>query len=104
MIRGVLTGEDRIDQLRPLDLYSRAMNNINKSKLCLLSTAEVSELLSIAPRTVCFWAESSELPGVKIGRQWRFRVSDIEGWLTARSHQSYSGPPQGAAAGQVSRG
>lgn len=46
-----------------------------------LSTAEVALLLAIAPRTVCLWAECSELPGIKVGRQWRFRRADIQAWI-----------------------
>ena len=47
----------------------------------MLTTNEVSRWLGIAPRTVCTWAECSELPGIKIGRQWRFRRAEITRWL-----------------------
>jgi excisionase family DNA binding protein len=46
-----------------------------------MSTADVGRLLLIAPRTVCLWAECSELPGIKVGRQWRFRRADIDRWI-----------------------
>ena len=49
---------------------------------CLFfNTAEVARLLRISVRTVCVWAECSELPAFKVGRQWRFRRDDISAWL-----------------------
>ena len=47
----------------------------------MLTTAEVSKWLGIAQRTVCTWAECGELPGIKIGRQWRFRHRELMTWL-----------------------
>jgi excisionase family DNA binding protein len=47
----------------------------------LLTTAAVAKWLGIAPRTVCLWAECKEIPAIKIGRQWRFRESELGKWL-----------------------
>jgi excisionase family DNA binding protein len=47
----------------------------------LLATSEVARWLGIAPRTICTWAECNELPGIKVGRQWRFRRRDLICWL-----------------------
>ena len=47
----------------------------------LLTTAAVAKWLGIAPRTVCLWAECKEIPAIKIGRQWRFRESELREWL-----------------------
>jgi excisionase family DNA binding protein len=47
----------------------------------LLTTAVVAKWLGIAPRTVCLWAECKEIPAIKIGRQWRFRESELWEWL-----------------------
>jgi excisionase family DNA binding protein len=47
----------------------------------LLTTAAVAKWLGIAPRTVCLWAECKEIPAIKIGRQWRFRESELRDWL-----------------------
>lgn len=47
----------------------------------LLTTQEVSRELGASPRTVRLWAESAEVPAVKIGRQWRFRRKDIRDWM-----------------------
>ena len=47
----------------------------------LLSTAAVAKWLGISTRTLCLWAECKEIPAIKIGRQWRFRESELEHWL-----------------------
>jgi len=51
----------------------------------LMTTAEVARWLEISPRTVCLWAELQEIPGFKLGHQWRFRERDIRQWLEKRS-------------------
>jgi len=38
----------------------------------LLRSCEVARLLGISSRTACLWAECSQLPAIKVGRQWRF--------------------------------
>lgn len=49
----------------------------------LLNTAQVAAWLGISPRTVCLWAECSELPAIRVGRQWRFQREAIERWLAS---------------------
>jgi excisionase family DNA binding protein len=50
----------------------------------LLCTKEVASLLRLPARTVRLWAECSELPALKIGRQWRFHRKTVEKWLEER--------------------
>lgn len=67
----------------------------------LLNSTQVARLLGISPRTVCMWAECSELPGFKVGRQWRFRSDAICGWLEKSdpgTRLGKNGPPFTAAA------
>lgn len=47
----------------------------------LMSTKEVAVWLGLSTRTVCLWAELEELPAFKVGRQWRFRGSDLLAWI-----------------------
>jgi len=47
----------------------------------LLTTAAVSKWLGVSTRTLCLWAECSEIPAIKLGRQWRFRDSELANWL-----------------------
>lgn len=47
----------------------------------LLTTASVAKWLGVSTRTLCLWAECKEIPAIKIGRQWRFRESELANWL-----------------------
>jgi len=67
----------------------------------LLTTAAVSKWLGVSTRTVCLWAECQELPAIKIGRQWRFRESELAQWLRTpqASNVKHLILPQARAAG-----
>jgi excisionase family DNA binding protein len=47
----------------------------------LLTTEVISKWLGISTRTLCLWAECQEIPAFKVGRQWRFRESELANWL-----------------------
>jgi excisionase family DNA binding protein len=47
----------------------------------MLTTEEVARYLRLQPGTVRGMARRGELPVVKVGRRWRFKRSQIEGWL-----------------------
>ena len=47
-----------------------------------ISLEELSEYLGISAVTIRFWIRSGkDIPAVRIGRQWRFRISDIDEWI-----------------------
>ena len=47
-----------------------------------ISIEELSEYLGISAVTIRFWIRSGkDIPAVRIGRQWRFRISDIDEWI-----------------------
>ena len=46
-----------------------------------LTTEEVLGYLKVNPRTIYRLIRSGELPAIRIGRQWRFRRSDLDNWL-----------------------
>lgn len=51
----------------------------------LLSTAEVAELLGVAPETVRFWRwNGSGPPAHKVGRLVRYQAKDVQAWVDAR--------------------
>jgi excisionase family DNA binding protein len=64
-----------------------------------LNSTEVAALLGISVRTVCLWAECSELPAYKVGRRWLFRRDSILEWL----ERSRSGPAESGRVQSVSR-
>jgi excisionase family DNA binding protein len=50
----------------------------------LLTARQVAEFLQWNPYTVIKKAEKGELPGFKLGREWRFRQEDITAWIEAK--------------------
>lgn len=46
-----------------------------------LTTEEVLGYLKVNPRTIYRLIRSGELPAVRIGRQWRFRRTDLNDWI-----------------------
>lgn len=46
-----------------------------------LTTEEVLGYLNVNPRTIYRLIRSGELPAIRIGRQWRFRRSDLSDWI-----------------------
>lgn len=47
-----------------------------------ISIEELAEYLGISAVTIRFWIRSGkDIPAVRIGRQWRFRISDIDEWI-----------------------
>ncbi len=59
----------------------RAMETLTNKHEPLMTTAAVSKWLGISTRTLCLWAECKEIPAIKVGRQWRFRESELANWL-----------------------
>ena len=49
-----------------------------------LTTEEVLEYLQVNLRTVYRLIKAGKIPAVRVGRQWRFRKSDIDTWLDSQ--------------------
>jgi excisionase family DNA binding protein len=47
----------------------------------ILTIKEVATLLKVGDRTVYALAQQAQLPGFKVGGQWRFRRHDLEAWI-----------------------
>lgn len=54
----------------------------------VLTLREVAALLRVAEKTAYTLAQGGDLPGFKVGGQWRFRRSDIDAWIEAQTHRS----------------
>ena len=50
---------------------------VEEKEEVLLTSRQVAALLELSPDTVNELARKNTLPGVKRGRQWRFRQQDI---------------------------
>ena len=55
-----------------------------------LTTDQVLDYLQVNLRTVYRLIKAGQIPAVRVGRQWRFRKSDIDAWLGT---QAVSRPP-----------
>ena len=51
------------------------------SYTAFLTTEEVLGCLKVNPRTIYRLIKTGELPAVRIGRQWRFRRTDLDEWI-----------------------
>lgn len=53
----------------------------------LLTRQQAAAYLGVRPQTLAVWASTGRygLPVVKVGRCVRYRVADLERWLTART-------------------
>ena len=49
--------------------------------LMLLTASQVAEILQWNRFTVVKKAEKGEIPGFKLGREWRFRQEDLLRWI-----------------------
>jgi PTS system nitrogen regulatory IIA component len=53
----------------------------------LFTPKQLAEYLQLSSRTVYRLLERNELPGFRVGGQWRFRKSEVDYWLDRRLHQ-----------------
>jgi excisionase family DNA binding protein len=66
-----------------------------------LTTEEVLEYLQVNLRTVYRLIKAGKIPAVRVGRQWRFRKTDIDAWLD--SQRPRGGGPRPAPAPAAAR-
>jgi excisionase family DNA binding protein len=48
----------------------------------ILTIRKLAEYLMVSEKTVYRMLDRNELPAMRVGAQWRFRMQDIDGWLT----------------------
>ena len=42
---------------------------------------EISEYMQVHKDTIRLWIKKDEIPAHKIGKQWRFKISEIDEWI-----------------------
>ena len=42
---------------------------------------EVAEYLGVKPSTVRDWIKKTDIPANKIGKQWKFKKSELDEWV-----------------------
>lgn len=47
----------------------------------IMTVEDVAKFLKMKPQTVYKWAQDGQIPGTKLGKEWRFRRSILNEWL-----------------------
>lgn len=48
-----------------------------------LSVDEIAEYLGVSRDTVYAWLNKRDMPGHKVGRLWKFKRVEVDGWVLA---------------------
>ena len=51
----------------------------------ILTIPDVADFLKVAEKTVYGLAQKGDLPGFKVGGQWRFRRTAIDSWIDGKT-------------------
>ena len=47
----------------------------------IMTVEDVARYLKLKPQTVYKWAQEGQIPGAKLGKEWRFRRRIIDEWI-----------------------
>jgi len=50
----------------------------------VVDSEEAARFLNINPKTLQKMARNGEVPGYRIGKLWKFRISDLDAWLRSK--------------------
>ncbi len=56
----------------------KEMNEMNEKWSNL---EEISEYLGVTKDTIRNWIKKTDIPAHKIGRQWKFKLSEVDEWV-----------------------
>jgi excisionase family DNA binding protein len=57
----------------------------------IMTLEEVAKYLKLQPQTVYKWAQEGQIPGAKLGKEWRFRRGILDEWIDCAMHVSKGG-------------
>jgi excisionase family DNA binding protein len=56
----------------------------------ILTVKEVADYLKVNERTIYRLATNGELPAFRVGASWRFRLNEIDKWISTQSQSGSS--------------
>lgn len=54
------------------------MSNINEK---WVGINEVAEHIGVTAETIRNWIKKTDIPASKVGRQWKFKISEVDSWV-----------------------
>lgn len=45
------------------------------------SVDEISDYLGVSRETIYRWIDNKKIPSYKVGRQWKFKISEVDEWV-----------------------
>ena len=60
-----------------------------------LAVDEIAEYLGVTRDTIYTWVADKGLPGHKVGRLWKFKRDEVDGWVRSGGAAADSSAPQG---------
>ena len=62
-------------------LLYRGGNHMQQITEAWSSLEEVAAFLGVNKETVRNWIKKTDIPAHKIGRQWKFKLSEVDAWV-----------------------
>ena len=47
------------------------------------SLEEIAAYLGVSKESIYRWIEKKKIPAHKVGRQWKFKVKEVDRWITS---------------------
>lgn len=61
-----------------------------------MSVDEIAAYLGVSKDTVYTWANDRRMPGHRVGRLWKFKQDEVDGWVRAGGAASVAADTQEA--------
>ena len=59
-----------------------------------LSVEEIANHLGVSKETIYRWLERSKIPAHRVGKLWKFKTTEIDGWVTEGGAQEPAALPE----------
>jgi len=46
-----------------------------------VSMSKITEYLDVSRETILLWIASRQMPAHKVGRLWKFKISEVDEWI-----------------------